>query len=105
MPVSRRASAVKIGGAMGIAASFIGLGVFFVGLFGFNAVFMLSILPILLGGIGMVLSIVGATIHQPSGDEETQPISALFCCLAGLLFGLIELSIWCALSSPAPVKG
>ena len=48
-----------LGGALGIAACLIGLAIFLVACAGFGAVFMLSIIPLILGAVGFVLSIVG----------------------------------------------
>lgn len=79
---------------MGIASAFIGLAVFLGGMFGFSAVFMLSILPLVLGAVGAVMIIVGSIYHVPSGADETAPIAGLFCCLFGLVFGAIGMYVW-----------
>jgi hypothetical protein len=92
---SRRGSSlVKIGGALGIAACFIGLAVFMIALFGFNAAFMLSPLPVILGVIGLVMAVIGGVVTQHLGEEETQPIAALFVCLTGIIIGMIEMHVW-----------
>jgi hypothetical protein len=93
---------VKLGGSLGIASSFIGLAIFLAGMFGVSAVFMLSILPLALGGVGMVITIVGSMMHTPGGPDETAPIAAIFCCLFGVIFGAIEWYIWMA---PAATTG
>ena len=98
---SRKSSLVKIGGSLGIAGSFISLLLFLFALFGFNAAFMLAILPVAFGGIGMVISIVGAVMNKHEGDAETQPISALFTCATAIIVGLIEMQIWITWPHPA----
>jgi hypothetical protein len=85
---------IKLGGALGIASAFIGLAVFLGGMFGFSAVFMLSILPLALGAIGTVMIIIGSVCHVPGGSDETAPIAGLFCCFFGLIFGAIGLYVW-----------
>src|SRR5262245_66101951 len=92
---SRRGSSlVKIGGALGIAASFIGLAAFMSALPGFYAAFMLSPLPVILGVIGLVMTVVGGVVTTHLGEEETQPIAALFVCITGLIFGMIGMHLW-----------
>lgn len=102
---SKAVGLVKLGGSIGIASAFIGLAIFLVGLVGIHPVFMLSILPILLGGIGMVVTVIGAVMHTPGGADETTPISAIFCCMFGLIFGAIEWYIWSSFAVIAAAAG
>jgi|SRR4051794_25713643 FtsH-binding integral membrane protein len=88
---SRQTSLVKIGGALGVAATFIALAVFLVACFGFDAVFMLSPLALVLAAVGFVLTVIGAVMRQHLGNEEAQPIAAVFVCLIGIVAGLIEM--------------
>lgn len=90
----QRYSMVKVGGSLGISATCIALAVFVAGLFGLNAAFLLSPLAVGLGGIGLIVTIVGGVIGRHAGEEETQPISALFVCAVGLIGGLLELYAW-----------
>jgi hypothetical protein len=94
---SRKTSLVKIGGSIGIAATFIALASFVMALFGFLAAMMLSPLALVMGLVGIVVSIAGAVMHPAHGDEETQPIAALFVCLMAIVGGLIQFQIWRAL--------
>jgi hypothetical protein len=98
--ISRKSSLVKIGGSLGIAGSFISLFLFLFALFGFSAAFMLAILPVAFGGLGTVLTIIGAILHKHEGEAETQPISAIFACTMAMVAGGIELQMW--LSWPHP---
>lgn len=87
----RRTSIVQIGGSLGIAGTCIATAIFLAGIFRQDAAFMLSILPVILGGVGMFLSIGGSICHPCSGDEDTQPLAALFVSLMSLIFGSLEL--------------
>jgi hypothetical protein len=88
---SRQSSLVKIGGALGIAASFIGLAAFLVASFGFEAAFMLAPLALVLATVGFVLVIVGGVLHKHVGNDETQPVAALFVCIIGIVAGAVEM--------------
>jgi hypothetical protein len=85
---------VRVGGSLGIAAVFVALGTFLMACFGFDAVLMLSPIPVLLSSVGMVLSVVGGVIGRHDGEAETQPIAAMFVCLAGLIGGALEMAVW-----------
>ena len=98
---SRKNSLVKIGGAIGMAGSFIALGIFLFALLGFYAVFMLSVLPVALGTIGLVITIFDSVRHKYEGEAETQPISALFACATAIIVGLIMMQIWLTWPHPA----
>jgi hypothetical protein len=87
--LGRRSSLTKIGGSLGIAAVFISIAVFVVALFNFNAIFILAPLALVLSSIGMILSIIGGIFETHHGNEETQPLGAMFACLAGMLGSFI----------------
>jgi hypothetical protein len=91
--LGRRPSPVKIGGSLGIAASFIAMAVFLAGLFGFEAAFMLAPLALALAILGFVVTIVGGVMRKYDGNEETQPVAAFFVCVIGIVAALIEIYI------------
>jgi hypothetical protein len=91
---TRTSSLAKVGGALGIAATLQSLAIFVVALFGLNAAFMFSPIPVLFGIAGIIVTVCGGVVHTAPGHEETQPIAALFACLAGLVGGAIELMFW-----------
>ena len=91
---SSRTSLVKIGGSLGIAATLIALAILVAGCFQLDAVFMFSILPLALGLIGMVVTIVGEVTSPAHGDEDMQPAAAMFACLAGIVGGLAFMHVW-----------
>jgi hypothetical protein len=93
MPPRRQTSLVQVGGALGIAATCIAMAVFLVAILNFDAVFILAPLPIILGGVGLILAVVGGIVQKHVGPEETQPIAAMFVTSLGLIAGLIELFV------------
>src|SRR5947208_12225212 len=87
-------SLVKIGGALAIAGTIIGTFIFVLGCFGFGAAFTLSIIPVLLGAAGLVLTLVGGFFQEPVGVEDTHVLASLLLSIAVLCGGLIEFAIW-----------
>ena len=88
-------SLVRVGGALGIAAASISLGIFTIGCFGFHAVFRgLPLVPLLLSIPGIVLVVIGATVKKAPGIEDTQVLAAMFVNVVGLLAALLEISLW-----------
>jgi hypothetical protein len=88
--LGRRPSLVKIGGSLGIASVFIVIAIFVVALFNIGAVFILVPLALALSSIGLIISLIGGVARKHEGNEEVQPIAALFACSAGLIFALLE---------------
>jgi len=82
----------RVGGVLGMAATFIGVGIFVLGCFGFSAAFYLSPIPLALGAIGLVLSLSGLVTKSVAG-EDTHVVAALFINAACILGGLLELMI------------
>jgi hypothetical protein len=86
---------MRLGGALGIAASFVGLALFLAGCAGFDAAFKgMSLIPFGLGLVGLVLTIIGAIIEKERITEDTHVLGALFPCICGILGGLLEMTIW-----------
>ena len=82
----------RIGGVLGMAATFIGTGIFVLGCFGFSAAFYLSPIPIALGVIGLILSLSGF-VAKSVAVEDPHVVAALFINAAVILGGLLELMI------------
>jgi hypothetical protein len=91
---SRATPIAQIGGALGIAACFIGLGIFLVACAGFGAVFMLSIIPLILGAVGFVLSIVGPNVQKAAHIEDTGVFAAIFLNVLAIVGALLLMSVW-----------
>src|SRR5690348_4018932 len=75
---ARKTYLVQIGGALGIAGSIIGLGIFLMACAGFDAAFSLSLIPLALGVPGLILTIIGGFAQETPGLEDTAAIAAIF---------------------------
>ncbi len=82
----------QVGGGLGIAGCCIGMLVFFGACFGFSASLYLSPLPLVMGLIGFVLTIVGA-VMEPN-TEGPAVAAGLFLNLASIVGGLMEMAAW-----------
>lgn len=87
------ASYGKIGGALGIAGTIIGIAIFVAGCFGFGASFMLSPIPLALGVIGLVLTIIGG-FQRHAGVEDTHIVASYLINIAVIAGGLLEMAVW-----------
>ena len=84
----------KIGGAMGVAATFIGFLIFMVGCAGFDAVFPFAILPLALSVIGLLLTIAGGLMGKTEGMEDPHVVASYFLNIASILGALLLISVW-----------
>jgi hypothetical protein len=87
-------SLVKVGGALAIAGTCIGTAIFVAGCFGFGAAFTLSLIPTILGAVGLALTFVGGFLQKPIGVEDTHALAAYALNLAVIVGGLMEVAIW-----------
>jgi hypothetical protein len=87
-------SLVKVGGVLAIAGTIIGAAIFMMGCFGFSAAFTLSIIPLILGTVGIVLTFVGGIFQKPIGVEDTHVLAALILNVAVIAGSLLEIAIW-----------
>jgi hypothetical protein len=92
-PLTAPPTLLRIGGALGIGAAAVGLLIFLAACAGLNGAFALSFIPVLLGGAGFVLSIVGALKEKARIAEDTHVLAALFACCMGLIGGLLEMAV------------
>jgi hypothetical protein len=83
----------RIGGALGLAGAFIGTAIFVMGCFGLQAAFTLSLIPTILGAVGLVLTFCGIFYKRIVGDDP-HVVAALLINLAVLVGGLMEMCIW-----------
>ena len=93
LPVSSSPK-VRLGGGLGIAASVVGLIVFLGACAGFEKALVLSVIPILLGAVGLVLSLWGAFVEKDQISEDTHVLQALFVCAIGIIGGLLQMAVW-----------
>ena len=85
---------VRLGGLLGVAASVIGLLIFFVACAGINQAVILSIIPLLLAVPGLVITLVGAVTQKHLISEDTHVLLALFTNACGIVGGLLEMAVW-----------
>ena len=87
-------SLVKVGGALAIAGTCIGTAIFVAGCFGFSAAFALSLIPTILGVVGLALTLIGGFVQKPIGVEDTHALAAYALNLAVIVGGLLEVALW-----------
>jgi hypothetical protein len=90
---SRGFSLAKIGGALGIAGAIIGIAIFVLGCFGFSAAFSLSLIPLILGVPGLVLTIIGGFQKNP-GLEDPGVVASYLINIAVISGALLLMSVW-----------
>ena len=91
--LDNRTSLTRLGGSLGIAACCIGMAIFTIACFGFQAVFALSFIPLVMSLVGMVLSVVGG-IRKEGGVDEIGPLAGVFVNLFGIIGGLLLVAVW-----------
>jgi hypothetical protein len=87
-----RTSLTRLGGSLGIASCCIGMAIFMIACFGYQAAFALSFLPVIMSLAGLVLSVVGGVFKR--GVDEVGPLSGIFINLFGILGGLLLMAVW-----------
>ena len=87
-------SLAKIGGALGVAATFIGFAIFIAGCAGFGAAFTLSPLPLVLGVLGLVLTCAGGFFSDDVGLDDTQVVACYAINLAVIVGAMLEFAVW-----------
>lgn len=85
---------LRAGGALGIAATIIGLAILLLACFGFNAAFLLSPVPVALAMTGLVLSVIAICRQGDCIAEQTHVFLAFFTTLTALAGGLLEIAVW-----------
>ena len=93
LPVSSSPK-LRLGGGLGIAACVVGLIVFLAACAGFEKALVLSVIPILLGAVGLVLSLWGAFAEKDLISEDTHVLQALFVGAIGVIGGLLQMAAW-----------
>ena len=83
----------RIGGVLSIAGTFIGTFIFVLGCFGFSAAFMLSPIPLILGVVGLILTLCGLFNKNIVG-EDTHVVAALLVNVAVITGAILEICIW-----------
>jgi hypothetical protein len=91
--MGRGTSLAKIGGALGVAGSIIGILIFLGGCFGYSASFVLSPIALVLGSLGLILTIVGGFQKNP-GMEDPQIVASYLVNIAVISGALLEMAAW-----------
>ena len=87
-----RTSLTRLGGYLGIVACSIGMAIFTLACFGFNAAFALSFIPLGVSVVGMVLSVLGGIWKR--GVDEVGPLAGIFINLFGIVGGVLLVAAW-----------
>lgn len=82
-----------VGGPLGIAASLLGVGIFVASCFGFEGALMFSLLPLILGSVGLCMTAVGSVVRR-GNVEDTQVLAGLLCNLLAIIGALLEFAAW-----------
>ena len=84
----------RIGGALGVAGTFIGFAIFVFACAGFNASFAHSPIPLILGFVGLVLTLVGGFFYDEVGLEDPQVVACYAINIAVITGAMLEFAIW-----------
>jgi hypothetical protein len=90
--VRKNPTLVHWGGWLGFLASSAGLAIFLLGCAGYLGPFGFYWLPLGLGALGMLLTVVGGVLGH-RGVEQTAILASLFVNLFALVGGLLELAL------------
>jgi hypothetical protein len=92
--IRRGSSLTKIGGALGVAGTMIGFAIFLFACAGFGAAFSLSLIPLILGVVGFVLTLVGGFTADDIGLEDPQVVACYAVNVIVIAGGFLELGMW-----------
>ena len=93
-PGRSSSSLARIGGALGVAGTMIGFAIFVFGCAGFEASFALSPIPLILGAVGFVLTLVGGLFSEDVGLDDPQVVACYAINIAVVVGALLEIAIW-----------
>jgi hypothetical protein len=91
---SPSAARVRLGGALGIAGSIIGLLIFVVACAGFDGAFLFSMLPVAMGAVGLIIAFTAALQQKSLVIEDTHVTASFFVNFIAIVGGLLEMAIW-----------
>ena len=84
----------RVGGYMGMAGAIIAMLIFIAGCFGYQQVFsIMPYVPMLLGSVGMLLSLAAGFKLVDNGLDDTQTFMAIFTCFIAMGGAFLELAV------------
>ncbi len=86
-------TAAKVGGALGVAGTFIGFAIFMAGCAGFEAAFAMSLIPLVLGVVGLLLTFVNG-LFEEMGLDDPQVVACYAINIAVIAGAMLEFAIW-----------
>lgn len=87
-------SLARVGGALGVAGTFIGFAIFVFACAGFEASFALSPIPLILGFVGLVLALIGGFFSDDIGLDDPQVVACYAINIAVIVGAMLEFAIW-----------
>jgi hypothetical protein len=92
--IRRGASLAKIGGALGVAGTMVGFAIFVFACAGFGMAFALSPIPLVLGFVGLAMTLVGGFFSEDVGLEDPQVVACYAINIAVIAGAMLEFAIW-----------
>lgn len=92
--IRRSSSLARVGGALGVAGTFIGFAIFVFACAGFEASFALSPIPLILGVVGLTLTLVGGFFYHDVGLDDAQVVACYVINIAVIVGAMLEFAIW-----------
>ncbi len=89
-----RSSIARIGGALGVAGTFVGFAIFCFACAGFDKAFALSIIPLIFGFVGLTLTLVGGFFYDDVGLDDPQVVACYAINIAVIAGAMLEFAIW-----------
>ena len=84
---------IRWAGVVGVVAACAGVAIFVLGCAGFDRGFALGWVPMVAGGLGLGMTVVGGVLRH-GGVEHTPIVAALFVNLFAVIGGLLECALW-----------
>ncbi len=87
-------SIARIGGALGVAGTFIGFAIFMTACAGFEAAFALSAIPLVLGVVGLAMTLIGGFFNDDIGLDDPSVVASYAINIAVIAGAMLEFAIW-----------